>query len=662
MALVDYTSDDSDSTQQPSSVSRSKPLPQVELDLNQSNDQDDTDQDADYDPTDAFGIQQLKQDSNQPSTGSSSFKVTAKSAPDVISSDLHSNHSSLITRPSDNVIFYNQSYQDLTKPVQGPANPWDEKRLEKQNALTGHVEQQHFSEFSFREQQRSFHVLGYAANPSLNAGMDESTPALIGNVHNAYQNGGASVSQVKPKRQDTRAIKRRRMGKGKVGVFEDPDDEDEEEAVEGEEGEGEVVEGEGEGGEGSSGKRKKPKREQKEYLGPWAGWEGENLSVVVPTEEEYEEQEAQGGALLSKQERRKKLLEDANRKEVGFGEEKSVFHGKETHDYLGRTYLHVPLDVDGVNLRGQSGEQECFVPKKCVHTWSGHTKGVSRIQLFPGSGHLILSGSLDTRIKLWDVYQSGKCLRTFMGHSKAVHDVQFDNNGAQFLSSSFDRQMKLWDTETGQCKQAFSNGKIPYCIKFHPEQQTTFLAGMSDKKVIQYDMRSGEITQEYDQHLGPVNTITFVDENRRFITSSDDKTMRVWDFDIPVPIKLIADPTMHSMPAVGLHPNGKWMAATSLDNQIVLFGADTFKQNRKKRFAGHTIAGYACEPRFSPDGRYVSSGDGTGDMVFWDFKTSRIVSRIKKAHSKVIISHAWLPHESSKVVTSSWDGLIKLWD
>lgn len=464
------------------------------------------------------------------------------------------------------------------------------------------------------------------------------------------------------------------MGKGKVGVFEDPDDEDGEDGEEGQEGAGQGEDAQQQGDEqgdkaegeetttGGAGKRKKAKKEQKEYLGPWAGWEGDNTTVAIPTEEEYEEQELAGGPLLNKQERRRKLLEDANRKEVGFGEEKSVFHGKETHDYLGRTYLHVPLDVDGVNLRGTPGEQESFVPKKCVHTWSGHTKGVSRIQLFPGSGHLILSGSLDTRIKLWDVYQSGKCLRTFMGHSKAVHDVQFDNSGAQFLSSSFDRQMKLWDTETGQCKQAFSNGKIPYCIKFHPEQQNIFLAGMSDKKVIQYDMRSGEITQEYDQHLGPVNTITFVDENRRFITSSDDKTMRVWDFDIPVPIKLIADPTMHSMPAVGLHPNGKWMAATSLDNQIVLFGADTFKQNRKKRFAGHTIAGYACEPRFSPDGRYVSSGDGTGDMVFWDFKTSRIVSRIKRAHSKVIISHAWLPHESSKVVTSSWDGLIKLWD
>ncbi|GAA5945171.1 hypothetical protein JCM1841_001897 [Sporobolomyces salmonicolor] len=525
-----------------------------------------------------------------------------------------------------------------------------------------HVEQQHFSELSFREQQRSFQVLGYAANPSLAAGTSATAPAMVGNVHEAYRNGGALVSDLKPSRAQVRATKRRRKAKGKLGEFDDPDEEGEgEEDAEGEDDEAEQ-EGEAEEGEeGPQPKRKKAK-EQKEYLGPWAGWDGEKIAAVQPTEEEYEEQELHGGPLLNKQERRKKLLEDAGRREVGFGEEKSVFHGKETHDYLGRTYLHVPLDVEGVNLRGTPGEQECFVPKRCVHTWSGHTKGVSRIQLFPGSGHLVLSGSLDTRIKLWDVYQSGKCLRTFMGHSKAVHDVTFDNAGSQFLSAAFDRQMKLWDTETGQCKQAFSNGKIPYCIKFHPEQQSTFLAGMSDKKIIQYDIRSGEITQEYDQHLGPVNTITFVDENRRFISTSDDKTMRVWDFDIPVPIKLIADPTMHSMPAVGLHPNGKWLAATSLDNQIVLFGADTFKQNRKKRFAGHTIAGYACEPHFSPDGRFLSSGDGQGNLVFWDFKTSRIVSRINRAHKQVIISHAWLPHESSKVITSSWDGLIKLWD
>ncbi len=52
-----------------------------------------------------------------------------------------------------------------------------------------------------------------------------------------------------------------------------------------------------------------------------------------------------------------------------------------------------------------------------------------------------------------------------------------------------------------------------------------------------------------------MNTITFVDENRRFVTTSDDKTIRAWDFDIPVVIKYIAEPHMHSMPAVTLHPS-----------------------------------------------------------------------------------------------------------
>lgn len=68
-------------------------------------------------------------------------------------------------------------------------------------------------------------------------------------------------------------------------------------------------------------------------------------------------------------------------------------------------------------------------------------------------------------------------------------------------------------------------------------------------------MRAHEIVQTYDQHLGPVNTITFMDENRRFVTTSDDKSIRGWDYDIPVVIKYIAEPYMHSMPAVSMHPS-----------------------------------------------------------------------------------------------------------
>lgn len=41
------------------------------------------------------------------------------------------------------------------------------------------------------------------------------------------------------------------------------------------------------------------------------------------------------------------------------------------------------------------------------------------------------------------------------------------------------------------------------------------------------------------------------------VTTSDDKSLRVWEWDIPVDIKYIADPAMHSMPSVAVHPSGQ---------------------------------------------------------------------------------------------------------
>jgi pre-mRNA-processing factor 17 len=184
---------------------------------------------------------------------------------------------------------------------------------------------------------------------------------------------------------------------------------------------------------------------------------------------------------------------------------------------------------------------------------------------------------------------------------------------------------------------------------------------MSDKKIVQWDMKSGQITQEYDQHLGAVNTITFVDNNRRFVTSSDDKSLRVWEFGIPVVIKYISEAHMHSMPSIALHPNSNWLAAQSLDNQILIYSTkERFQLNKKKRFAGHIVAGYACQVNFSPDGRFVMSGDGEGSCWFWDWKSCRRFKTLK-CHNGVCIGCEWHPLETSKVATCGWDGVIKYW-
>ena len=84
-----------------------------------------------------------------------------------------------------------------------------------------------------------------------------------------------------------------------------------------------------------------------------------------------------------------------------------------------------------------------------------------------------------------------------------------------FLSCSYDRSVKLWDTETGACALSVSHGKVPYCATWCPTDGNIFLVGSANRKIMQYDVRTGEVALEYNYHLGAVNTVTFVDQGRR---------------------------------------------------------------------------------------------------------------------------------------------------
>lgn len=90
---------------------------------------------------------------------------------------------------------------------------------------------------------------------------------------------------------------------------------------------------------------------------PWA----EKETVVPELTEEQEAYVAQ-------------MKESKAEKAVTEGKgETSIFHGKEEKDYQGRSWVDVPAD------KHKEGDT-CFLPKRHIHTWSGHTKGVNAIR------------------------------------------------------------------------------------------------------------------------------------------------------------------------------------------------------------------------------------------------------------------------------------------
>jgi len=345
-------------------------------------------------------------------------------------------------------------------------------------------------------------------------------------------------------------------------------------------------------------------------------------------------------------------------------EPSTTFHpaASEEFNFKGESWLVPSIDFKESAEIGDLDHHKCYVPKKCVAKFTGHNKGVQRIRLFPGTGHLLLSAGLDGKCKVWSVGEK-KVMRTYVGHSAAVRDVQFNNDGTKFLSCSFDRFIRLWNTETGAVEGTYTNRRVPYVVKFFPKDDNIFVAGCSDNKIVAYDTKSGEITQEYNHHLAPVNTITFVeDHGMKMITTSDDKKILIWEWDIGVPIKYISDPTMHSMPVITLHPSGDYFAGQSLDNQIVVYQANgRFAVQRKKKFTGHQVSGYACDMAISPDGQFIGSGDGNGKLCIWEWKRQKLLQKYRAHDKGPTIGCVWHPVLPSTVFTCGWDAVIKMW-
>jgi pre-mRNA-processing factor 17 len=448
---------------------------------------------------------------------SASSAVDVDLAPDV---PLDSLTQSYYVNPQHNTLYFNPKVDELYTPLAGPFRPGQTARQHQQsqallaagataqglgqNHQRGFVEKMHMSNFVFEDNYHSFTSKGVAVNPTAPAAdsgtlvsqnlvfnsnrMTEAVPGF-----NARVLTGQEKSQVRAKRK---------------AAQQDPSD-------------------------------------VESWRGPWASREtdaDERLSVVgsVPlTDEQKAEAErvrnlkrhkkaaaaaaAAGGPPGEESEEAKAELDAA-----AAALESTVFHGEQERDYQGRTYITPPSTLQIPN------ELACYLPKRLVHTFSGHSKGVNAIRYFPTTGHVLLSASNDKTVKVWNVVSSAqggyKCLRTINAHAEAVRGIDFNYDGTRFVSCSYDKYVKLWDTETGKCISRHSSGKIPFVAKIHPEAASSheILVGQQNKLVTQWDVRANEIVQTYNEHLGPVNTITFIDENRRFVSSSDDKKIFVW--------------------------------------------------------------------------------------------------------------------------------------
>jgi len=114
---------------------------------------------------------------------------------------------------------------------------------------------------------------------------------------------------------------------------------------------------------------------------------------------------------------------------------------------------------------------------------------VSALELAPIASHsrpanprYIISGGLDSTIRLWDV-NTGRCVRTFFGHLEGVWALAADT--LRMISGANDGMVKVWDPRTGKCERTLTGHSGPVtCVGLSDRRMAT---GSEDHSIRLYD-------------------------------------------------------------------------------------------------------------------------------------------------------------------------------
>ncbi|XP_012707403.2 WD repeat-containing protein 25 [Fundulus heteroclitus] len=310
------------------------------------------------------------------------------------------------------------------------------------------------------------------------------------------------------------------------------------------------------------------------------------------------------------------------------------------------------------------------IPRKLLMSLEGHQGPVNTVQWcpVPHVSHLLVSASMDKTFKVWDGAESGRCLRLYTCHSGAVRDASWTPCGQQLLTGSFDNTAAITDVETGQQTVKVDNQFKVMCAVLHPNSPDVFLCGGYSSVVKAWDSRCCKVVKAYKAAIQQTLDILFLRGGKDFITSSDcvsrdsaDRTLIAWDYQTTAKVSNQLYHERYTCPSLALHPQEESFVAQTNGNYMALFSSQRpYRMNKRRRFDGHKVEGYAVQCDFSPDGAILASGSSTGSAHFYDYQSGRVLHSVQ-AHSQPCLRVSQHPVLPATAATCDWAGEIKIW-
>jgi WD40 repeat protein/serine/threonine protein kinase len=343
---------------------------------------------------------------------------------------------------------------------------------------------------------------------------------------------------------------------------------------------------------------------------------------------------------------------------------------------------------------------------KRVHAFPGH--GPHRITLaFSRDGRRLASGNWRGSVKLWGPEAGGEPLRTFPEIRHAVAALAFSPDGKRLATATFARRVDVWDTATGTRLHSLPQNGLVLGVAFSPDGRLIVSAG-EDKVVHVWDAASGRELLGLRGHKGVCGCVAFSPDGQRLASAGADGALHVWD---ATPLRgderqeaatfaahgaevwsLAVSPdgkrvvsAAFGPPVMIWHAKTKQVSARFTDHDSVVFCAAWHPDGRRVAIAGANGDRFSVRARaldakdepdglkltaaseyfavaFSPDGKYLITGNGARLVEVWDAYTGQRIHMLG-THTGVLRGLAFSPGPDHKYLASmSSDGEVKLWD
>lgn len=166
-----------------------------------------------------------------------------------------------------------------------------------------------------------------------------------------------------------------------------------------------------------------------------------------------------------------------------------------------------------------------------VQQIEAHSDYVRCVAVHPTQS-FVLSCADDMTTKLWDWDKGWKCVQTFEGHAHYVMQAVWNPKDPHiFATASLDRNIKVWGTTGGGAAHFTLSGhqKGVNCLEYSPSGDKPYIiSGSDDKTVRVWDYQTKQCVQVLSGHTANVSTVMMHPQLPIIMTGSEDGTARVW--------------------------------------------------------------------------------------------------------------------------------------